>query len=38
MPPDTIVLDISAYVGLTAVGAITLNMDLANVENIRDEF
>src|SRR6266852_1722961 len=26
MPPDITVLDLSAYVGLTAVGAITLNM------------
>src|SRR5712671_2917667 len=31
MPPDTIVLDLSAYVGLTAVGAITLNMLLGTL-------
>src|SRR5882672_2767528 len=31
MLPDTIVLDLSAYVGLTAVGAITLNMLLGTL-------
>jgi hypothetical protein len=31
MPPDTTVLDLSAYVGLTAVGAITLNMLLGTL-------
>src|SRR4030088_3237257 len=31
MPPDTIVLDLSAYVGLTAVGAVTLNMLLGTL-------
>src|ERR1700756_831955 len=31
MPPDITVLDLSAYVGLTAVGAITLNMLLGTL-------
>src|SRR5258707_5661251 len=31
MPPDTIVLDLSAYVGLTAVGAVTLNVFLGTL-------
>jgi methionine sulfoxide reductase heme-binding subunit len=31
MPTDTTVLDLSAYVGLTAVGAITLNMLLGTL-------
>jgi sulfoxide reductase heme-binding subunit YedZ len=31
MPTDTIVLDLSAYVGLTAVGAVTLNMLLGTL-------
>jgi predicted ferric reductase len=35
MPPDITVLDISAYIGLTAVGAVTLNMLLGTLMAFR---
>jgi predicted ferric reductase len=35
MPPDITVLDLSAYVGLTAVGAVTLNMLLGTMMAFR---
>jgi predicted ferric reductase len=35
MPPDITVLDLSAYIGLTAVGAVTLNMLLGTLMAFR---